>query len=64
MKVRVDKAVCTGHARCNAAAPEVYPLDDLGYNSLEGEVQVPEGMEQAARWGADACPENAITIIE
>jgi ferredoxin len=42
----------------------VYPLDDLGYNSLEGEVQVPEGMEQAARWGADACPENAITIIE
>jgi ferredoxin len=63
MKVIVDKDKCTGHARCNAVAPEVYPLDHDGYNALtEGEV--PAGQEQHARDGAAACPERAIAVTE
>jgi ferredoxin len=31
MRVSVDSERCTGHARCNASAPEIYDLDDNGY---------------------------------
>jgi ferredoxin len=61
MRAVVDGARCTGHARCNAAAPEVFALDDLGY-ALPGEVAVSADTEPAARRGALACPERAITI--
>ena len=30
LKVGVDRARCQGHARCNALAPELFELDDLG----------------------------------
>jgi ferredoxin len=63
VRIVVEKGKCTGHARCNAVAPEVYPLDDDGYNALtEGEVRA--GQEQHARDGAAACPERAITVTE
>lgn len=61
MKIIVDKNLCTGHARCAAAAPELYELDDYGYCALT-ELDVPEGRERDAQAGADACPERAITI--
>jgi ferredoxin len=43
------------------AAPELYQLDETGYSSL-GVLEVPSGMEAAAREGAAACPERAISI--
>jgi ferredoxin len=61
MKIVVKSSACTGHARCNAAAPEVYELDDAGYLAVT-EIVVPAGMEEAASEGADMCPERAITI--
>lgn len=61
MKVTVDTAKCTGHARCNAVAPEVYELDDLGYCNITATEVAPEH-ESAARDGAAACPERAITV--
>ncbi|MCW2495154.1 ferredoxin [Jatrophihabitans sp.] len=61
MKILVDKDKCTGHARCNAVAPDLYELDDNGYCSLT-ELQVPVGSESDAQAGADECPEGAITI--
>lgn len=61
MKVNVDTTVCSGHARCNAVAPEVYDLDDLGYCRIPSPEVAPEH-EKAARDGAAACPERAITI--
>jgi ferredoxin len=64
MKVTVDRSKCTGHARCAATGPDVYPLDDEGYNALEGETEVPAGLEQQAVDGAAACPERAITVID
>jgi ferredoxin len=61
MKVTVDKTACNGHARCYAAAPEVYDIDDDGFNVVD-EAVVPAELESSARAGAEACPEYAITI--
>ena len=63
MRIRVDREQCSGHAMCFAQAPGVYELDDLGYNALSGEAEVPAGLEEEARRGAQACPERAITIV-
>ena len=63
MKVVVDCNKCQGHAMCASQAPEVYELDETGYNSM-GEFTVVEGQEEAARLGASWCPEGAITVIE
>lgn len=63
MRVRVDRALCEGHARCWSTLPEVYELDDDGYSAVT-EVDVPERLEQAARRGASSCPERAISVVE
>jgi ferredoxin len=64
MKVTIDRSMCTGHARCAVLGPDVYELDDDGYNAMDGEIEVPSGFEQQARDGADGCPERALTITE
>lgn len=61
MKIRVDQDLCTGHARCGAVAPELFDLDEVGYSAVDG-IEVPPGLEELARRGADACPERAITL--
>lgn len=61
MKITIDTALCSGHARCAAAAPEVFRLDDDGY-ALPFEGELPPELEQAARDGERACPERAITV--
>lgn len=63
MRIIVDHAKCSGHARCIAVAPRVYELNDDGYNVMP-ETVVPPELEAEARKGAAACPERAITIIE
>lgn len=63
MRIHVDTDRCSGHARCRALAPDVYELDELGYN-VTPVTEVAPGLEEAARRGADACPERAITIEE
>lgn len=63
MRVKVDTALCSGHARCVAKAPNVYRLNDDGYNET-AEAIVPPGFEDEARRGALACPERAITLVE
>jgi ferredoxin len=66
VKIVVDIDKCTGHARCVAAAPEFYELDDEGFNRFRHlpEVIVPAGKELQARAGCEACPERAIELIE
>ncbi len=63
MKVEVNSQLCSGHARCNAFAPEIYALDDAGYCSVRV-LELSPDQEVAARNGAKACPEGAITISE
>lgn len=61
MKIVVDPDVCTGHGRCWSLAGEVYEADDDGYCATRT-LDVPPGLEQAARTGARNCPERAITV--
>lgn len=63
MKIIIDRDRCAGHARCNAVAGDLFPLDDLGYIDTDGFV-VPPGQEELARRGARACPERIITVEE
>jgi ferredoxin len=60
MRVTVDRAVCSGHARCHATAPDVYDLDEGGY-AVPFAGEVPSRLEEQALDGVDACPEKAIT---
>ena len=62
MIVRVNRAKCSGHARCNAVAPDVYSLNSNGFSSIT-ELVVPVHLEDAARRGAANCPERAIEIL-
>lgn len=63
MKVSVDRNRCTGHARCWAEGPDVFVLDDLGYNSTDVD-SIPAELQEQARRGVWACPENALTVVE
>lgn len=63
MKILVQASRCQGHARCLAEGPDVYVLDDLGYNTTNID-NVPDNLKEQARRGALACPELALTVIE
>jgi ferredoxin len=61
MRVRVDAEACTGHGRCYSLAPDLFAPDDVGHCVLLYE-EVPGGLEDQARLGAQNCPERAITV--
>jgi ferredoxin len=63
VRILVEKRRCQGHAQCAALAPDLFVLDDLGYLALV-DVEVADDNVPAARRGALACPERAITILE
>ncbi len=61
MRVRVDREKCQGHNRCYMTCPEVYNTNDEGFAYVKNG-EVPQGLEEKARRGAETCPENAITV--
>ena len=61
MKITVNHAICQGHARCAALAPNIFRLDDNGY-ILPGDIEVAPGEEKLAARGARACPERALAV--
>jgi len=63
MRIFVDAKRCQGDARCFAEGPDVYVLDDLGYNGTDI-ADVPAPLMEQARRGQLACPESAVTIVE
>ena len=63
MKIRVDSDVCVGHGRCQLFAPEVFGENERGHCLILLE-DVPPELQDAARLGADSCPEKAITILD
>lgn len=65
MKVRIDGELCTGHGRCAHYGPEVYRLDENGYNlDCEKVIDVAAGLERQATLGMKSCPERAILPVE
>ena len=59
MRIVVRRDLCCAAQLCVAAAPDLFRLDELGYNDSDGH-EVPEGREHEAREAARVCPENAI----
>ena len=65
MKMKIDDDLCSGHGRCAKYAPNVFRLDDDGYNADRGSViEVPAGEEKDAELGMKSCPERAIEQVE
>jgi ferredoxin len=63
LKVSLDPERCAGHGRCYALAPSVYEADEEGFGLVV--IAEPTGeMAEAARLGANNCPERAIDIDE
>ena len=64
MRISVNVEQCNGHGQCYTVSPEAYAPDDEGYCADRGRIrEIPAGLEDAARTGARACPEGAITIM-
>jgi ferredoxin len=64
MRVRVDPELCQGHGMCHMSAPEIFQLrEDDGHSYVLFE-EVPPELEDAARLGAESCPECAITVSQ
>ena len=63
IKVKVNVGGCVGHARCEAVAPEVYKLDDNGFNTTPCKIIDKTLKAQEVR-GARSCPEQIITVEE
>jgi ketosteroid isomerase-like protein/ferredoxin len=63
VRVRVDRERCLGHGLCEAFAGDIYQITDMGFNEM-GEFEVAEGLRGAAKRGASACPERAITLLD
>ena len=61
MKLRLEQSRCVGHAQCYAVDPELFPIDDHGYCSLDVRDISPQE-EARAREGVDACPEQALIL--
>ncbi|GAB88282.1 putative ferredoxin [Gordonia rhizosphera NBRC 16068] len=62
MKVSVDEKQCQGHGLCFMTAPEVFGLrDEDGHSYVLPDGNAPEH-EVAAKAGAAACPERAISV--
>lgn len=62
MKIRIIKERCQGHAMCRMRAPQVFVLDEHGYNVMDPFGVRPES-EAVALEGAEACPERAIVVL-
>jgi len=62
MRIAWDESKCRKHGQCEIAAPELFQLDTAG--NLQVTHDVPAGLSDDAWAAADACPEQAITIVE
>ena len=65
MQITVDDQLCSGQGRCYTRAAELLSSDDEGFVTIKGTtIDVPAGLEDAARTAMNVCPEDAITLSE
>jgi len=62
LRVRVDRTLCQGHARCVALAPELFEADEFGGGREIGDGGVPSDLENKAWLARANCPEFAIDV--
>lgn len=63
VKIRASRSLCQGWGNCHRWAPDVYFLDDEGYEIGFQHLEVPGELLRSAWHGADACPEHAIQVL-
>jgi ferredoxin len=64
MRIAIDAALCTGHARCVSLVPELFVDDENGYGQVIGDGTVSDDRREMAVRAISACPERAISLIE
>ncbi len=64
MRVRVDGALCQGHNRCCAVAPELFEADELGNARVIGEGVVTAALKDKAKLAVANCPEHAVRLSQ
>lgn len=62
LRVRVDRTLCQGHARCVALAPELFEADEFGGGREIGDGGVAPEFENKAWLARANCPEFAIAV--
>lgn len=62
MRIKVHPGLCDGNGICHRFCPDVYPLDEDGLIDVH-RLEVPVEHEPWAEMGAQACPNQAITVI-
>lgn len=62
MRLRVWPERCAGHGSCFMVDSDLFPLNEDGLTAVEDGVEVPEGLEGAAREGVDSCPVLALGV--
>lgn len=55
---------CEAHGQCSVVDMDLFPLDDDGYSAVGPDAEVPEGEEDVARIGVEACPVRALSVLE
>jgi len=63
VRIKVHPGLCEGWGNCHRFGPAVFSLDADGLVDLHV-VDVPPDLAEEARFGAAACPQHAITVIE
>ncbi len=56
-----DRGACCGYGVCATICPEVYKIDDAGIVLVE-DAAIPAELMEAAREGAEACPQQALKL--
>jgi ferredoxin len=62
VKLVLDQDTCQGYGLCQAAAPGLVDLDDLGYAQLIGGDSVPTSEHNHAHDAVAACPARALRV--
>ena len=63
MRIVVDYGKCTGLGMCEAEAPDLFEVQDDGSLSVLNE-QPGEDQLAAAQAAVDACPTEALSLVE
>ena len=58
----IDQQLCSGHGRCYVLGPDFFTADDAGYGQVVDQVS-PASRRSEAEDVVDACPEQAISIV-
>jgi len=68
MKVCIARDLCCGAQACVEVAPEIFWLNDEGFNGLvdveDATLSISDEQVDQARAGAEACPERALKVTD